>query len=507
MYCAVIFLILLFTFIASFAPVTGGIRNDEICLHLSITREWLNRGCIPVLPAAISYQAGNAHLLILLAGAMGSAAGQRLLSWLCFVLCISAIFIISRSFMDKNGALLAALIAAINPLVFRGAWVAFVDIQSSLFVLLPVVALLYYRRERQFGWIVLCSIFLGTGAGIKPTNFIYGAAFCGVSFLFALLQRVSWKQLCVAAACITLVGGALMLPWPVRTMTLTGSPVFPPPLILYKNGDLKPLGGGSAPYSYGEVKGYYNYVMSRYGDYRRSLVNFIKFPWDITMKPQRFQIGDSIGTLFLCILPCVFLFYPFARMIGYLLAMAAFSAAALYFLVVPEARYYIGVLMLLCPVLAATIQGLEKKKTLRFAVRTIIVINCIFSLMVSIRILGPHMKAAVDRTAAERMKRDNIPYYEAFDFLRRNSVMEVTVVSAPQNLYYLPRQTRYHVDPSLISHMYVMHGQYVLDMDHSQNLERDFALIRGDYAIPRSSLPPDAALVFQGPDARVYHLR
>ena len=117
------------------------------------------------------------------------------------------------------------------------------------------------------------------------------------------------------------------------------------------------------------------------------------------------------------------------------------------------------------------------------------------------------MKAAVDRTAAERMKRDNIPYYETFDFLRRNNITDVTVVSAPQNLYYLPQKTRYHVDGSLISNMYIMHCKYVLDMDNSQTLERDFKLMRGDYAIPPSALPPDASLIFHGPDARVYRLR
>jgi hypothetical protein len=104
------------------------------------------------------------------------------------------------------------------------------------------------------------------------------------------------------------------------------------------------------------------------------------------------------------------------------------------------------------------------------------------------------------------MKCDNIPYYETFDYLRRNNIAEVIVVSAPQNLYYLPEYTRYHLDTSLISHWHTLHDSYVLDIDRSQTLERDFKLLRGNYAIPPNTLPPDA-LVFQGPDARVYRLQ
>jgi hypothetical protein len=506
-YAAVIFFMLFMTLAASFAPVTGGIRNDEICLHLSIVRQWLFHGSLAVLPDAISYQAGNAHLLFLLPAALGSPAGQRLMTWMCFVLCLWAVFIISRFFLDKNNALLASLIAAINPLIFRGAGLAFVDMQSSLFALAPVVAIFQYQRRRHYGWLVLCGLFLGAGVGIKPTNYIYAASFCVVSLTVALLRRTSWKELAVSVACIILLGGALSLHWPVRNMILSGSPVFPPPLALYKNGDLKPLRGGPAPFTYLEIKGYYEYVMSRYGDYRQSIVNGARFPWDITMNPGRFQIGDSIGTLFLCLFPFVFFFLPLGRIRWFLLSMALGSAVVLYFLVLPEARYYIGVFMLLCPLLAATARELDKNTITRGAVKAIIIVNCIFSLMVSIRIVGPSVQAAFDRTAAERMKRENIPFYEAFEYLRKNNITDVMVASAPQNLYYLPPRTQFHVDGSLMTHMSTMHGRYVLDIDLSQTLERKLSAASGDYAISLHSLPQNTILVFQGPDARILRLQ
>jgi hypothetical protein len=495
------------TLAVSFAPVTGGIRNDEICLHLSIVREWLSHGGLPVLPNAITYQAGNAHLLFLLPAAMGSAAGERLVAWLCFVLGLWAVYAISRAFLTTNNALLAALFAAINPLVFRGAGVAFVDIPSSLFVLLPVVMLLRYRCDRRPGWLVLCGLALGAGVGIKPTNYVYAAAFCIASAAAALLRRRPWKEIRVAVLCIALSGGALFMHWPVRTMILTGSPVFPPPLTLFKSGDLTPLRGGPAPFSHREIRQYYDYVMSRYGDYHRTLVNLARFPWDITMQSSRFQIGDSIGTLFLSLFPCLLLFLPRRRIEWFLTVAALLSATGLYFLVLPEARYYIGAFLLLCPVLAALVQRLEDNGFTRAAARTLIIVNCLFSLLVCIRISGAAVRAAFDRTAAERMKTRFIPFYEAFEFIRKSAIPEVIVASAPQNLYYLPPKTVYRVLDSLEMRLPSLRSAYVLDFDRSQLLDRVLTVMAGDYAIARRPLPENATIVFQGPDARVIYCR
>jgi hypothetical protein len=506
LYVTTICLVIVVTFIASFAPVTGGIRNDEICLHLSIVREWLSTGYIHTLPDAISYQAGNAHLLLLLAGAIGGATGQRLVSWLCFVLCLGVIYVISRTFLNKKYSLLAAMIAAINPLVYRGASVAFVDVPSSLFVLLPIATLLCYRRDRRVGWLVLCSLFLGAGAGIKPTNIVYDAAFCLASLCYALAKRVKLKELLSAAVIIAALGGACAAPWPIRLMVLTGSPVFPPPLVLYKNGGLKPLRGGTAPFTYSTVKGYYDYVKSRYGEYRRTPGNFIVFPWEITMNPGRFQIGDSIGTLFLCLLPCILFICPFPLIVGFLLLMAIGAAVPLYFVVAPEARYYIGGYMALCPVLAYTARRLEKRNSIRAAVRAVIILNCVYSLMVLGRVAGSSMIAAVNCNTAERMKKAHIPFYEAFEFIRQNRITDIMVFHTPQNLYYLPQVTRYHTDESLMSKIQTMHGIYIFDMDYSQVLERNFSLMRGDFTLSPRTLPASAVLIFTGPDARIYRL-
>jgi hypothetical protein len=101
------------------------------------------------------------------------------------------------------------------------------------------------------------------------------------------------------------------------------------------------------------------------------------------------------------------------------------------------------------------------------------------------------------------MKRESIPFYEAFEYIRKSAITDVVVASAPQNLYYLPPNTCYRVDDSLKLRLRSLHDVYVLDFDRSQTLERSPATMTGDYALMLHDLPARVRIVFQGPDARV----
>jgi len=149
---------------------------------------------------------------------------------------------------------------------------------------------------------------------------------------------------------------------------------------------------------------------------------------------------------------------------------------------------------------------MDRRKTVRAVLAAVIAVNCVFSLLIVVRIAGPLMKAAVSESAAQRMRQENIPFYEAFEFIRQNQITDILVFYAPQNLYYLPPFTRYHADDALAEKMGTMRDAYVLDIDYSQTLERNLSALRGDYKIPPNSLPSNARLVFQGPDARIYRL-
>ena len=493
--------VLALTLVSCFAPVTGGISNDEICLHLSIPKEWLSHHGIARLPFYVSYQAGNAHLLFLLASCFEPQSGPRLLSWLSFVLCLGAVYRLARGFLSRDAAIIAVAVAGINPLVFRAASIAFVDLESALFVLLPLCALSSYAKDKRIGWLAVAGFTMAVGCGIKPTNIVYSLAALGAAALSWFAATRSARHTVAAAVIVCAVAAPFASTWPVRNMLFTGSPVFPPPLALYRSGEnLKPLLGGKAPYTQQEVKIYYDYCRSRYGDYRRGILSFAKFPWDITMRPERFQIGDSIGTLLLSFLPLVFLFLPLPAAVWFLVGFALSAGALLYFAVLPEARYYIAALMALSPVVAYITTFFEKYKTSRLVVRAVIAANVLFSLAVAIRITAAPIRAALSPATRTAYRQSGVPFFEAFEYLREHGIGDVLVSSPSQVLYYLPGT--YSVDTALNRPDPSHDGRAVLDIDYSQTLGRDPAKRRGAYSLAR---PPEGArLLFDGPDARVY---
>jgi hypothetical protein len=286
-------------------------------------------------------------------------------------------------------------------------------------------------------------------------------------------------------------------PWMIRTFLLTGFPVFPPPLFWIEKFGIHSFISSVQPFSSGEVHSFYDYCISRYGEYTRNLSQLLRFPWDLTMTPERFQIGDSTGTLMLSFLPFIYLagratpfFIPLA---------AALSSVLIYTLLLPEARYYMGAFMLISPVIAKTVDALTKKHIVKNAVTVVLYGNLIFSLLVASRIMLPKIRY-ITGEARSVYRRSGIPYCEAFDYLKDHSAGNVTLFYFHPVFYYLPCDYEIQENPDSLSFSY--DTSYVLDIDYSQVSGRDFSVQNRSFML--QSTPGGADLVFEGRDARVY---
>lgn len=491
------------SFVSCFAPVTGGIRNDEICTHLSVPAEWLRAHGLAPLPLAISYMAGNGELLFMLAESASPGSGPRLVSWLAFLLCLAAIYCLGVRCAGRPAGILCACITAMNPLMFRGASYAFVDLLSSLFVIVPILVFFLYRGNQKVGYLVLAGLFMGVGCGIKTTNFPY--AFITFLAAAAVLYREGMASLIKKCLLTAIVAAAAALPWPARNLALTGSPTFPPPPALVKQGLRKPLVADKPPYTMNDVQSLYDYIYSRYGGYRRSTANLALFPWQFTMNPSRFQAGDSIGSLLLSLLPIALVLALKLRKRRelWLMSIALGSAVLIYFLVLPEARYYCAAYMLLAPGFAQVLSGEGTPGLVRRASVAVLLLNLVFGVAVAGRVLGKNVLAALVPSRAEKMIGRERPFAEAFAYLSEKRPAAVVVMYPNQVFYYLHRQ--YSVDGDAIRHRERYRGACLLDIDYSQTLGREPGKLRHDYAV--SPELPVLEKVFTGPDARVYRFK
>jgi hypothetical protein len=496
-------IIVLITFIACFAPVTGGIKNDEICTHLSVPARWLCTANFAPVPEPGSSMAWNGELLFLLTESISPESGPRLVSWIAFALCIAAVYCLSRGIGSRSAVLAAAAIVAMNPLLFRGAPIAFVDTLSALYVIVPLWLLFFYRKSGGVPVLVIAAFCLGIGCGIKPTNFIYSFFAVGFAFVIIATEKTSFAIRLRKVLIVSAVTVIAALPWPTRTWLLTGSPTFPPPPAL---GLHKPLLADRVPYTKEYVAWFYSYVNSRYGDYHRSPVKLAAFPWDVTMRPERFQIGDAIGTLMLCLLPLALVMALVGRrrsqlaLLGYALA----ASAAVYAVVLPEARYFIPAYCALAPPLAFSVFGQGAWRTAGVASRSVLIINLLFGIAVAIQIGKAPLRAALDKQYARATITANRPFAEAFEFLATQKEPPLVVLRYDQNYYGAHRDFTF--DSLALSHPEQYRGALLLDIDNSQSLERDVKNLRHEFAVA-DSVPSYLEKVFEGPDARVYKFR
>lgn len=488
------------SFIACFAPVVGGISNDEICTHLSAPAEWLSAGALCTPSQNIMYMAGNTELLFMLAESFSPESGPRLLSFLSFLLCLSVVYFIAERHSGRRAGIVSAAIASVNPLVFRHASVAFVDLFSALYVLLPVWMLLTYRKNRGVGHLLCAAFFMGLGCGIKPTNYLY--SFMTVLFALALFLVEKDRPIIKKSAIVIMATVAFALPWPARNMALTGSPTYPPPAFWAKTGWQKPLLADRKGCSPEEIKWLYAYCNSRYGDYRRSATNLLLFPWRMTMDPARFQIGDSLGTVLLSLLPIalVIALYRKKRWAVALFCIACGASAGLYLFVLPEARYFMGAALLLAPLLALAASRPSSPLPLVIGARAVVLLNVLFALLVIVRIHAAGVRCFFDKAKRTAYIHALRPYAEAFDYLAAMPGAAVVVAYPNQNFYYLHR--KYIVDDSALMRPGRHNGAYFFDIDYSQQLDRDPRNLKHDYIL--STHTPFLEKVFEGPDARIY---
>ena len=488
------------TFISCFSPVMGGIKNDEIATHLSVPHDWLLHHGICVLPYAVSHLAGHVELLFAWILACAPEYATKVFSWGCFILCALMAYAFAVKKMSRVFAVYAAAFVVINPLIFREAFLAFIDLPAALFNFLTLWALCYYCESKNNRFLFLAAFFMGVGCGAKPSNYFYLPAlmvFFGM-LLYHNRQR-EWtllKKLVLLMALILLLGS----PWPTRNMALTGSPTFPPPLALYSLNHDKPFYFSGKPFTKNNALDIYTYYRCRIQNYGLGPLNFFLMPWNITMHPESFSAGDSMGTIMLTFIPLVLFIRKRPAWLLHFLLFCAIACATIYFCIIPEARYFIAAYLAAAPIAAWVLEKLAPRRRIFAIAGLIVAANALFSVAVAGRMCAKHCTAAFSPEYRNTLCRRNTPYYEAFDYLNKEKPKRLFVFYDSQIWYYL--NTPYTASEHSADSVAAIPGAYLLDIDYSQVLDRNAVPITGGFCVHEELRK--AKIVFAVSDARVF---
>lgn len=406
--------------VSALAPVTGW---DACVAHLTLAQDYAREGRIHLV--AGNEYAAYPHLLTGLFAFVffqNGETGAAFLSWLLGLLACGAAYVLGRRIEGRRCGIIAAAILATAPIFLDQAGTVSIDLAFAGFTLAALAGLVAWHDEKRSGWILVSGFLAGASCGIRHTGYLVGALLA-LTVLFGARERRTWRM---AGFCALGVVGAL--PWLARSAVLVGNPFYPFFSAL--------LGSGALP-------GRHVTALAAHESARDvGVFSFLRFPWDIVMRPQLFDgWTKSPGGLVLILgIPGLFIGGRRARWLG------AFSGAGLacYYFFLRLARY---LLPFFAPMMVVAAVAACRLTALRRAVTVVLIV--LFAYGLALDAAAVRFKVPVvfglekrDDYLARRVER-----YAAFAWVNENVPCDQTILTFDRRTYYIKGRTYQNDEP------------------------------------------------------------
>jgi hypothetical protein len=287
----------------------------------------------------------------------------------------------------------AALFLGYPIVVYLGV-TGYVEAELALFVTAALYSLERWREERRRGWLVLAAVFAGSAAGTKYHGLFFAAALALQAVVAAPREERVRTLLRFGA-----IAGAVLAPWYLRILILTGNPLFPFLTRIFGSNDW------SASYFPPEPA-----VLER-------LATLPRLPWDVLFARERLGLQPPFSPVFLLGLPLLVTGALRDRTLCRLVGLAAVYLLAIQALP-PDARYLVVILPASSLVVAA-----ELDRWLRRWPAPAASVLCVLFLLPAWVWAGVHFvrRGPLPVTAEQRgaYLARSLPLWRAVDFLNR----------------------------------------------------------------------------------------
>jgi 4-amino-4-deoxy-L-arabinose transferase-like glycosyltransferase len=304
---------------------------DATLYHLPFARAFASSGAlVPFLPdlrmPAFPQLVETLFAMLLLFG--GNLATQAV-SLLATMLTVALLLVWGRRASPAAGWIAAAAYAG-SPLVIYLAGTAYVEPSLVLFATAAFYAVSRWREGAGSGWLTLAAIFAGAAADTKYLGlFVVGLVAVAAVAAAPPGPRVSrWRRL----GGVALAFGIVAAPWYGRIVAATGNPVFP----------YLPRLFGSSPWAPPIRHGFDLPALAA-----GVAVRLLRLPWDAVFARSRLGGYPPYSPVFLLTLPAL-LAGALARRRVRALLLAAAAYTVLILALLPDARYLLVVLPLVC---------------------------------------------------------------------------------------------------------------------------------------------------------------
>lgn len=398
---------LIFTVISMMAPVTGW---DATVAHLALPQDYAQQGYIAVDPGNVySAYPQLVHALYAVSFKLG---GYGTLHFLFLGGAVASILLLGHAIASRLAGVLAAVILLTSPVFIDQGAAPGVDIPFLAFTLLALLCVWRWRQTAEPSWVLAAGMLAGSSCGIRHTGLIV----CVILILGIL--TMSRRDRIPATLFMIVITGLAAAPWLIRTAIVTGNPVFPFLMDWFPE--------SFVPHMAVSGLGIHESTQSF------SWLEFLRFPWDIVMRPGDYDgWSKSPGGLVLILgVPGLLLG---GRAVRGLAGFSVLGGVGFYFFQ-RLARYllpFLGPMM----VVAAVLPG--RSRRLRLLSLGVIFVFATLGLGLYAAGLSFKLPVLLGRQSVDEYLSARVERYEAFTYANQAFKRGGKVLALDQRTYYL----------------------------------------------------------------------
>lgn len=400
--------------LGALAPATGW---DATVAHLALPSDYAREGRIYLDPGNVySGYPHFMHSLYAVAILGDHELPVSLLNWGFGAIACLSMNALGRRVGTRQTGLVSAALLATAPIYMDQAGNVGIDLPFVAYSTAALAAVAAWHDGRRVEWLVLAGLLAGASCGIRHTGYLV-SVLLGIGVIGLSLRARPARALAVYSGAVLLAAS----PWMLRTWLVTGNPVFPFLLSWFPHSPIDHI-AVSTPGSHESI--------ARSSGV--SLLAFLRFPWDIVMRPALYDgWNKSPGGMILILgVPGLIVGGVRAWWLG------GFSAAggAVFFFFQRLARYLLPFFTPMMVVAALAAERLPRGKR---AVSALLMFSFVYGL--GLHAAAVHFKIPVvfGRQTKQEYLSERVERYGAFVYANAHLNDGGKILTLDQRSYYL----------------------------------------------------------------------
>lgn len=351
---------------------------DSLAYHLAVPKLYLQHGGIYYIPfTSHSNFPFGVEMLYTSALAFGLIPAAKLFHYAFWIFTLLGIYSLGRTYYGVRTGVVAASLFAVMPAAIWEASTAYIDLATTFYTMLAVIALLACADSCDRRWAVFCGVAAGLAATTKMTALgaIPLLAIGAVALGWKMCREIDLKSRLGDAGFMALAALLAAAPWYIKTWIQTGNPVYPFFFEIFRGRDWN-----------SQLAQTYRSLQMQFG-VGHSPADFVMAPWNLAIFSERFydRPGLYVGFIFLAFIPFIIIASMRDRRSAGLTVFAG-GLGVIWFMLSHQSRYLLPVFAVLAVPAAYGLTSLKGLKAARYAGYTALAVSALFAFLFAAQI-------------------------------------------------------------------------------------------------------------------------